>query len=278
MKVAWKTRKLRPMILLFLICVLSIGICACLRESQSTDEPPTEIVSEVDGAAMMLIPAGTFQMGSTTGDSDEKPVHPVTLHAFYMDIYEVTNARYQKFVESTGYAQPPLAHNPHFNAPDTPVVQVNWRDAAAYAAWANKRLPTEAEWEYAARGGLVGKRYPNGDIITHADANLAGISGTDKWKWTAPVGSFLSNGYHIYDMAGNVWEWCFDEYNSEFYSLSTQDNPRFGEEDTPDRENFRILRGGGWGGAPEDLRVADRWYHLSSGSTIGFRCVKDLAP
>ena len=277
MRVVSRTHNLRAAAGLFLMCCCSVCPFACRQDSQSTIEPATEIVSEVDGATMVLIPAGTFQMGSTIGDSDEQPVHTVSLNAFYMDVYEVTNARYQKFVESTGYPQPPLSHNPRFNAPDFPVVHVKWRDAAAYAAWANKRLPTEAEWEYAARGSLVGKRYPNGDIITYVDANLAGVGETDEWKWTAPVGSFPPNGYNLYDMAGNVWEWCFDEYNGEFYSLSPQSNPRFGREQAPDNENFRILRGGGWGGAPEDLRVADRWYHLSSGSTIGFRCVKDVA-
>jgi formylglycine-generating enzyme required for sulfatase activity len=278
MRVVWKTCKLRTAAGLFLICFFSSSLCACTRDTQSTTEPPTEIISEVDGARMVLIPAGTFQMGSTIGDNDEQPVHTVTLNAFYMDMYEVTNARYQKFVESTGYPQPPLSHNPRFNASDFPVVHVKWRDAVAYATWANKRLPTEAEWEYAARGGLVGKRYPNSDIITYVDANLAGVGGTDKWKWTAPVGNFPPNGYDLYDIVGNVWEWCFDEYNGEFYSVSRENNPRFGREQAPDNENFRILRGGGWGGAPEDLRVADRWYHLSSGSTIGFRCVKDVAP
>ena len=276
MRVVWTTHKWHFVVGLFLMCCFSVCFFACGQDSQSTTEPLTEIIAEVDGATMVLIPAGTFQMGSTIGDNDEQPVHTVSLNAFYMDIYEVTNARYQKFVKSTGYPQPPLSHNPRFNAPDFPVVHVKWRDAVAYAAWANKRLPTEAEWEYAARGGLVGKSYPNSDIITYGDANLAGVGKTDKWKWTAPVGSFPPNGYNLYDMAGNVWEWCFDEYNSEFYSVSTQSNPRFGREHAPDNENFRILRGGGWGGAPEDLRVADRWYHLSSGSTIGFRCVKDF--
>ena len=131
---------------ILLICIVCVSISACTQSDEGL--PPTEhtveIVSEIDGATMVLIPAGTFQMGSTTGDSDEQPVHTVTLDAFYMDKYEVTNARYQKFVESTGYPQPPLSHNPRFNAPDVPVVRVTWRDAAAYAAWANKRLPTEA--------------------------------------------------------------------------------------------------------------------------------------
>ncbi len=262
---------------IFLTCIVCVSISACGQSDEdSPAEPSTEIVSEIDGATMVLIPAGTFQMGSTIGESDEQPVHTVTLDAFYMDTHEVTNARYQKFVQSTGYPQSPLSHNPRFNASDAPVVRVNWRDASAYAAWAHKRLPTEAEWEYAARGGLTGKRYPNGDIITYADANFGNVGGADRWKWTAPVGNFPPNGYNLYDMAGNVWEWCFDEYNSEFYSISPQNNPRFGRETAPDTENFRILRGGGWGGSPEDLRVADRWYHLSSGSTIGFRCVQDI--
>jgi formylglycine-generating enzyme required for sulfatase activity len=99
---------------ILLICIVCVSISACTQSDEGL--PPTEhtaeIVSEIDGATMVLIPAGTFQMGSTIGDSDEQPVHTVTLDAFYMDKYEVTNARYQKFVESTGYPQPPLSHNP----------------------------------------------------------------------------------------------------------------------------------------------------------------------
>ena len=120
--------KIADILFISLVCV-SISACASTEESPTTGHT-TEIVSEIDGATMVLIPAGTFQMGSTIGDSDEQPVHTVTLDAFYMDQYEVTNARYQKFVESTGYPPPPLSHNPRFNAPDTPVVRVNWRDAA----------------------------------------------------------------------------------------------------------------------------------------------------
>ena len=265
-------------IILLSICVL----CACTETAQNT-VPSEELadikISPIDGAKMRLIPSGAFQMGNPeegVGDTDEYPVHAVFVDAFYVDIHEVTNARYQQFVSATGYPPPPLWHDSKFNKPNDPVVNVRWRDAVAYANWANKRLPTEAEWEYAARGGFIGKKYPSGDTITHDDANFGGIGGKDIWEWISPVGSFQPNGFGLYDMAGNVWEWCFDEYNGEFYEASPKNNPRFGRESAPDNENFRMLRGGGWGGSTDDLRVADRWYHLTTGSTIGFRCVKDV--
>ena len=242
-------------------------------ESEKLDERK---VSHVDNAEMQLIPSGTFLMGNSDeriGDADELPVHGVYIDAFYIDIYEVTNAKYQQFVVATGYRPPPLWHDQKFNQPDNPVVNIRWVDAVVYAKWANKRLPTEAEWEYAARGNLIGKKYSSGDIITQSDANFGGEEGNDIWRWTSPVGSFSPNGFGLYDVTGNVWEWCFDEYNAEFYSVSSKKNPRYGRESAPENENFRILRGGGWGGSSEDLRVADRWYHLTSGSTIGFRCV-----
>ena len=265
-------------ILLFSICIL----CACSESSQNSipsEKFAETIVSNIDSAQMRLIPSGTFLMGNAiegTGDADEYPVHEVYIDAFYIDIHEVTNARYQQFVLATGHSPPPLWHDPKFNKPNDPVVNVYWDDAVAYANWANKRLPTEAEWEYAARGNLVGKQYPSGDTITHDDANFGGIGGNDIWKSTSPVGSFSPNGFGLYDMAGNVWEWCFDAYNGEFYRMSPVNNPRFGNVSAPKHENFRILRGGGWGGSSTDLRVSDRWYHLTSGSTIGFRCVKDV--
>lgn len=255
---------------------------ACIDGSQHTVETKElneRIVSHIDNAEMQLIPSGTFLMGNSDkdiGDADELPVHEVYIDAFYIDIFEVTNAKYQQFVLSTGYPSPPLWNDQRFKQPDSPVVNIKWVDAMAYAKWANKRLPTEAEWEYAARGNLIDKKFPAGDIMTHNDANFGGVEGKDIWRWTSPVGSFSPNGFGLFDMAGNVWEWCFDEYNAEFYSFSSKSNPRYGRESAPDNENFRILRGGGWGGSSEDLRVSDRWYHLTSGSTIGFRCVKDV--
>ena len=263
---------------LFSICFL----CACMQSSQETiltKEYEEIIVSNIDQAQMRLIPAGTFLMGNADknkGDQDEYPVHEVFIDAFYIDIYEVTNSQYQKFVSATGYGSPPLWHDTRFNKPEHPVVNVSWHDAVAYANWANKRLPTEAEWEYTARGNLIGKTYLSGDIISRNDANYASIEGQDTWKWTAPVGSFQPNGFGLYDMAGNVWEWCFDVYKSDFYSMSPSNNPRYGSSFVPKNENFRVLRGGGWGSIRDDLRISNRWYHLTSESSVGFRCVKDI--
>ena len=152
------------------------------------------------------------------------------------------------------------------------MVFVNWNDATAYAKWVGKRLPTEAEWEYAARGGLVGKRYPGGDEISHDDANWGNtVNGKDKWSKCAPVGSFEANGYGLYDMAGNVWEWCQDWYGSDYYNNSPTKNPP-----GPDTGSRRVLRGGGWLLKTNYLRVASRDNYGSPNARnnhFGFRCV-----
>ena len=142
------------------------------------------------------------------------PVHTVELDAFYMDVHEVTVGQFKQFVQESGYGY--NRWNDVANdspGDDYPMVYVNWHDATAYAEWAGKRLPTEAEWEYAARGGLEGKRYPWGDDennVARDHANYSGTGGTDTWTYNAPVGSFEANGYGLYDVAGNVYEWCQD--------------------------------------------------------------------
>ena len=225
---------------------------------------------------MVLIPAGEFPMGDhfNEGNDDELPVHTVYLDAFYMDIYEVTNAQYQKFTDATGHSVPTywndfIYNAPEYNAPEQPVVGISWHDAVAYSEWSGKRLPTEAEWEKAARGGLSGKRYPWGDEISHDDANYSGTGGKDVWFKASPVGSFAPNGYGLYDMAGNVYERCTDWYDRGYYANSPPNNPL-----GPDSGSHRVFRGGSWFYLAPTLRVALRG-GIGSGTSsyVGFRCV-----
>ena len=253
-----------------------------------------------DGAPMVLIPAGEFQMGDAfhEGWGDELPVHTVYLDAFYMDKYEVTNAQYKKFVQATGHREPEgyifvngswVLGKPwqdkNYNGDNQPVMCVSWDDAKAYADWAGERLPTEAEWEKAARGGLSGKRYVWGDDWpppknsgnfadetakkTFPDWTI--INGYDDgYAYTAPVGKFTPNGYGLYDMAGNVWEWCADWYDSNYYAISPKSNPK-----GPDSGLDRVLRGGSWYLNDGNLlRVAFRFYSAPTYplNGLGFRC------
>ncbi len=214
----------------------------------------------------------------------------------------MTNLEYQKFVLANPSWQKDRIggyYLHHWNGNDYPngkanhpVVHVSWYAAMAYAKWAGKRLPTEAEWEYAAQGGLSSKKYPWGDDIHVGRANYGNNS-----KGTTAVGKYLPNQYGLYDMTGNVWEWCLDEYDKDFYFSSPHENPLSGENSidwvtdnftkiqtnracpiTPARRHSnRVCRGGSWDSYPMVVRVAFRFRSPSwkASSDFGFRCVQD---
>ena len=264
----------------------------------------TQTIVGKDGAEMVLIPASEFQMGSShTSDPNEKPVHTVYVDAFYMDVHEVTVRQYNQFVRATGHRPLPDWVSMYSPTDWHPVVAVSWHDAMTYAKWAGKRLPTEAEWEKAARGGFAGQKYPwgnsppDGTQCNFADKN--GDNWSLDWEWknwdrnvddgytyTAPVGSYPANGYGLYDMAGNVWEWCFDAYDESIYTSSLRRNPVAGITITNVVDNSitvnerRVLRGGSWTPHPQNVRSAHRWGRDAHeiGFSFGFRCAKSVTP
>jgi formylglycine-generating enzyme required for sulfatase activity len=307
---------------------------------------------------MVLIPGGSFEMGGDNeqASADEYPKHKVTVDAFYIDITEVTNAQFQKFVDATGYittaerkpdweelkkAVPPGTPKPadsllvaaslvfrqssgpvdlndymqwwswvaganwkHPEGPESsirgkenyPVVQVSWYDAMAYCKWAGKRLPTEAEWEFAARGGLINNIYPWGNEQLNAGAPKANSwegkfpylnEQRDGFLKYAPVKTYTCNRYGLFDMAGNVWEWCSDWYDQDYYQSAAKNisvNPAGPPKSYDAQDPYtpkKVLRGGSFlcnDSYCSGYRVARRM--KSSPDTglehTGFRCVKDV--
>ena|GEM_PF-3146417 len=224
--------------------------------------------NSTDDEDMALIPAGKFLMGSEDGREWEKPVHAVYVDAFFIDKHEVTNRRYRKFVE-TGHKRPAGWDNPRLNKDDQPVVGVGWNDAVEFCRWAGKRLPTEAEWEKAARGGLEGKEYPWG----HEDPNGKACCGLEYGSGEPKtVGSYPPNGYGLFDMAGNVWEFCSDWFDTKYY----EGRPKLDVNPTgPKRGSSHVLRGGSWYDSADKMRCSLRNDGPSfSDFTIGFRCVR----
>ncbi len=245
---------------------------------------------------MVYIPAGTFSMGSDDGETDEGPAHPVYLDSYWIDRTEVTNGMYALCVqagacepptESGSYTRTTYFGNDLFSA--YPVIFVDWSMAEAYCQWAGARLPTEAEWEKAARGEN-GLTYPWGeawDVRARKRLNFADksnpelasdLTSNDGYRDTAPVGSFPvgQSPYGIYDLAGNVWEWVADWYDPLYYNHSPLNNPK-GPEGTTPEISMRSMRGGGWVAANEDVfhtynRHGEQPAKFSS--SIGFRCAR----
>lgn len=234
---------------------------------------------------MVVIPGGTFYRGSMDGNRDEMPRHHITLQSYAIDTHPVTNEQFVRFLEVMG-GEKDSNHQDIIRMRDSrikrtsgklsiesgyskhPVVGVTWYGAVAYAKWVGKRLPTEAEWEIAARGGLDNELYPNGDDIEKTQANFFSSD-------TTAVMSYAPNGYGLYDVVGNVYEWCHDWYGYNYYEVSVQepDNPK-----GPLQGVYRVLRGGCWKSLKEDLRCSRR--HRNNPGTVngtyGFRCAADV--
>ena len=264
---------------------------------------------------MVRIPGGTFRMGTDASKirdlaaafdisnhpdliEAETPQHTVTIKAFYLDRYEVTNAAFQKFTRARpewsreriqkrfhngNYLKDWIGNSFPKGKTNHPVVNVSWYAAVAFCQWSGKRLPTEAEWEFAARGGLTDKSFPWGD--EPVDSSRANY-GPSNLNGTTPVGSYPANGYGLFDMAGNVWEFMLDEWAT--YQNLPQLNPVAGgtldtsrkasrsglDQSFSDITTRRVIRGGSFGGAPLNLRVTYRDSHPPEGAHtfVGFRC------
>jgi formylglycine-generating enzyme required for sulfatase activity len=225
---------------------------------------------------MALIPGGEFIMGNDMNNGlGFSPAHKVKVDSFYIDIYEVTNKEYYRFCKETGYKLPEFWNTEIFrsgeNFMDFPVVGITWYDANKYAEWAHKRLPTEAEWEYAARGGLAGNDFPNGNEWTKENAKQDGSG----WKnLLEPVTNDKPNGFGLYHMGGNVWEWVSDKYSETYYAESKYDNPT-----GPEKGANNVIRGGSWHSGNMCKKVfyrkglVNNWCDFA----VGFRCVRDIS-
>jgi formylglycine-generating enzyme len=275
----------RSVRLSILIIVLAIGVQAA-ETPVAKNGTGFDTIKGKDGAPMILIPAGPFLMGSNDGLPNERPEHTVTLPAYYIDQFEVTAGRYQKFIESAHKNIPPTWDDEAAQAMgDLPAVGMSWNDAAAYCKWAGKRLPTEAEWEKAARG-TDGRRYPWGHMQPFVD-----IANYNRGMWVSeavtlvPVNSGLEgmsvrhglkeggkSPYGLFHMAGNAAEWVADWYDREYYQKSPDVNPT-----GPAAGEKRVIRGGSWADLPNALRVTARFSAEPDyeDRTIGFRCAMD---
>jgi sulfatase modifying factor 1 len=233
----------------------------------------TKTAAEIAAPVMRAIPEGWFGMGDDGGRDDERPAHRVWVDAFELCAYQVTNAEYAKFLMATKHPRPYLWDDANFHHPEQPVVAASWFDACAYCEWLSGatgrryRLPTEAEWERAARGGVEGKPYPWGDAPPESLPNYAA-----RWKTgPEPVGRYAANTYGLYNMGDNVHEWCADWYDANYYARSPERNPA-----GPADGKRRASRGGSWrhqikvtrsaarSSIPPEFKYADYGFRVAS--------------
>jgi formylglycine-generating enzyme required for sulfatase activity len=263
-------------------------------EPEKTPEPEVPLPPPVPPEAipqLVRVPGGSFAMGSDAKRPNERPTHMVEVASFEIGIYEVSNREFDAFVNATGYKtdaerlNEPIIWRNYYQADreNYPVVLVSWNDASRYCKWLSEgtgstfRLPTEAEWEYAARGGLAAKVYPFGDEIDTSQANFDDLGERIIFTGVAlnfvqPVNSYSANGYGLFNVAGNVSEWCNDWYDENYYRNSPAANPK-----GPENGSFKVIRGGGWINDQNSCRVSLRNFNAANFMMpyIGFRVVRE---
>lgn len=272
--------------------LLGLLVFLLARPSMLPGRPP-----QSPGGEMVRIPAGEFWMGRSYNwlldelgmhlrvRLDDQPVHAVVLDAYWIDKYEVTNQDYARFAEATGHRKPFHWIGGKFPAGQEkfPVYNVTWDDAVAYCKFVGKRLPTEAEWERAARGGIDKAMFPWGARLGQARRRGEGESDSESSPQSkharygypdgpTAVGSYPPNGFGLYDVTGNVWEWVSDWYEQNYYSVSPDKNPQ-----GPETGMYRVIRGGGW--SDDDERILALHYRNFTNqslpsNTVGFRCAR----
>jgi len=276
---------------ILLLSFILFFMAACHFKSFITSERPTTKVEKKtievhipDVEGMVFIPGGSFQMGSKF-KANERPIHSVTLDSFYLDTHEVTVYEFQRFCQANRRRMP---KQPEWSDDEHPVVNITWKEAKDFASWAGKRLPTEAEWEYAARFNQPGTSYSTDpkQIYGHSFGNIADESMLriklrfpikerydDGYIHSSPVGSFPANYFGIHDMEGNVLEWIHDFFDEKYFKNGPDKNPT-----GPSEGNNHIIRGASWNRSGEYLRATYRsWYPPDCAfDFLGFRCAKDF--
>jgi formylglycine-generating enzyme required for sulfatase activity len=254
---------------------------ALLAKTQAAKEIPLEWIP---------VPAGEFEMGAAETDTmatpDEKPKHKVELDAFLISKYEVTNAQYHSFVKATNHRLPENCCDARYNiwkgdammpgVEELPVINVSWDDAVAFCKWIGARLPTEAEWEKAARG-TDGRLYPWGNDLPSGNRANYSFDPVSMWEGPASLAKkdqyeFGKSPYGVFEMAGNVWEWVQDWYDENYYKNSPAKNPK-----GPEKGEARVMRGASWRNTADMLRASNRHKHAPTERRvyIGIRCAKD---